>query len=203
MAIDPSVVPTPKDLDSAQAVLERNEARALFYKAAAEIVDLALRGQTSMTVSEGVAILLHTWNPSRYSLRPFDSQFFFGIERVVAVYRDTIAGFRSRTLDTFCQDDEPAVRELFSAFEQIVGPDAAARCLNLLAPLFFPLWDHTIAKEYGLPLELAATNAPLYLRFMHVTQQQWLRLGGREGIGRNPIRAIDEYNYCRCCRHLL
>jgi hypothetical protein len=203
MAIDPSVAPTLEDLDAAQAALERNEARALFYKAAAEIVDLALRRQTSMTVAEGIAILLHTWNPSRYSMRPFDSRFFFGIERVVATYQEMIAGFRFRTLDGFCADDEPAVRELYSAFEQLVGPDAAARCLNLLAPLFFPLWDHVIAKEYGLPLEMAATNAPLYLRFMEITRQQWLRLGGREALGRNPIRAIDEYNYCRCCRHLL
>lgn len=203
MTIDPTVVPTPEDLDSAQAVLERDEARALFYKTAAEIVDLALRSQTSMTVAEGMAILLHAWNPSRYSLRPFDSQFFFGIERLVATYRDVFAGLRYRTIDSFCKDDEVMVRDLFSAFEQIVGPDAAARCLNLLAPLFFPLWDHTIAKEYGLPLELAATNALLYLRFMQVTKQQWLRLGGREGIGRNPIRAIDEYNYCKCCRHLI
>jgi len=203
MAIDPSVAPTLQDLEIAHVTLERNEPRALFYKVAAELVDLALRGETSLTVAEGVAVLLQTWNAPFYRLRPFDNQHFADIERLVAIHRHAIASFRPRPLETLTPDDEPGVQELFGAFEQLLGPDAAAKCLHLLAPLFFPLWDHAIARAYGVPLEMARANGGRYLRFMQLTREQWLRLGGQQAISRNPLRAIDEYNYCRCSRKWL
>jgi hypothetical protein len=203
MAIDASVEPTLEDLEYAHATLERNEPRALFYKVSAEIVDMALRGQTLLTVSEGMAVLLQAWNPGFYHLRPFDTRFYAGIERLVATYRDLILSFRQRSIESLSEEDEAPLKELFGAFEQLLGLDAAARCLNLLAPLFFPLWDRHIARAYGLPLEPAVTNSERYVRFMKIVREQVLRLGGQRGVGRNPLRAIDEYNYCKCSKRWL
>lgn len=203
MAIDPSVEPTLQALEFAHATVERNEPRALFYKVSAEIVDLALRGETLLTVAEGMAVLLQAWNPGFYHLRPFDARFFAGIERLVATYRDLILSFRPRSIESLSEEDEPAVKELFGAFEQLLGLDAAARCLNLLAPLFFPLWDRHIARAYGLPLEMGGTSAERYVRFMKIVRKQVVRLGGQRRVGRNPLRAIDEFNYCKCSRRWL
>jgi hypothetical protein len=203
MIIDPSVAPTLRDLEMARAAIERNEPRALFYKVAAELVDLSLRGQSSITVAEAMAVLLQTWNAPVYRLRPFDSQNHADIERLVATHRHEIEHFRPRSLDTFSPADEPVVHDLFCAFEQLLGPDGGTKCLHLLAPLFLPIWDHAIARAYGLQLEVATSNLHRYLRFMEITRQQWERLGGLQGVGRNPLRAIDEYNYCHCCKHWL
>ncbi len=203
MAIDPSVAPTIEDLEFARATLERNEPRAFFYKVATELVDLALRSATNLSIAEAMAVLLQTWNSDYFQYRPFDRQHCADIERVVATYRTQILAFRPRTLDSLVPADSPQIHELFGAFEQLLGPDSAAKCLHLLAPLFFPLWDVTIAKEYNLRFLLASANAARYCKFMEITKGQWLRLGGPQGIGRNPLRAIDEYNYCKCARKWL
>ncbi len=84
MAIDPSVAPTLDDLEFARATLERNEPRALFYKVATELVDLALRDATALSIAEAMAVLLQTWNADFFRYRHFDRQHCADIERVVA-----------------------------------------------------------------------------------------------------------------------
>jgi hypothetical protein len=59
-----------------------------------------------------------------------------------------------------------------------------------------PLWDRTIAESYGLPLGPVGTNASRYVRLVEVVRRQSARLGGEATLGRNVVKAIDEYNYC-------
>jgi hypothetical protein len=59
------------DLRRARVVFEANETRDLFYRAATALVDLALRGATSLTVAEALAVLLQTWNRPYYQYRKF------------------------------------------------------------------------------------------------------------------------------------
>jgi hypothetical protein len=40
-------------------------------------------------------------------------------------------------------------------------------------------------------------NAERYWRFMGIVKKQVQSLGGEQAIGRNPLKAIDEYNYCK------
>ncbi len=189
--------PNLNDLEAARAAFEANEPRDLFYRAATELVELALRRATSLTVAEALAVLLQTWNKAYYQYRRFDAQHFQSIEAVVAENLDALEAFRPRSIDNLSPEDEGPVRTLFSRFERVLGPVGAAKCLHLLAPRFFPLWDRAIAESYALPLSRAGTNAVRYYAFMLITRAQVAALGGEEATGRNPLKAIDEFNYCR------
>jgi hypothetical protein len=67
---------TPADVKAARDSFETNEPRDLFYRVATELVDLALRGATSLTVAEALAVLLQTWNKTYYQYRKFDNAHF-------------------------------------------------------------------------------------------------------------------------------
>ncbi|KPL87110.1 hypothetical protein [Ardenticatena maritima] len=190
-------IPTIQDIEAARRSFEANEPRDLFYRAATELVSLALEGRTSLSVAEALAVLLQTWNKMFYQYRKFDSQHFADIERLISDHYSLLLTFRQRSIEDFNQEDEGKIRSVFKAFEVILGPVGAAKCLHLLAPHFFPLWDRAIAKAYGFPLGKIGTNAERYCRFMRIVKEQVQSLGGEQTIGRNPLKAIDEYNYCK------
>lgn len=189
--------PTIQDIEAARQAFEANEPRDLFYRAATELVSLALEGRTSLSVAESLAVLLQTWNKMFYQYRRFDSQHFADIERLISDYYSLLLTFRQRSIEHFDQEDKSKVGRLFKAFEEILGPVGAAKCLHLLAPRFFPLWDRAIADAYGLPLGKIGTNAERYCYFMRIVKGQIQSLGGEQAIARNPLKAIDEYNYCK------
>ncbi len=190
-------MPTIQDIKVARQTFEANEPRDLFYRAATELVSLALERRTSLSVAEALAVLLKTWNKMFYQYRKFDVQHFTDIERLIDAYSSLLTTFRQRSIEDFHQEDEGKVKDVFRAFEMVLGPVGAAKCLHLLAPRFFPLWDRTIAEAYDLPLGKIGTNADRYYRFMQIVRGQIQSLGGEQTIGRNPLKAIDEYNYCK------
>lgn len=53
-------MPTAEELRAARAEFKRVEPRALFYRAATELVDLAWKGQSSLSLAEATAVLLQT-----------------------------------------------------------------------------------------------------------------------------------------------
>lgn len=189
--------PGVQDIEAARQAFETNEPRDLFYRAATELVTLALDGKTSLSVAEALAVLLQTWNKSFYQYRKFDSRHFDDIERLIRERHSILITFRQRSIESFNQDDESEVERVFKAFEEVLGPVGAAKCLHLLAPRFFPLWDRAIAEAYGFPLVDKGRNADRYRRFMGIVKEQVQSLGGEQTIGRNPLKAIDEYNYCK------
>jgi hypothetical protein len=188
---------TIREIEAARQAFEAHEPRDLFYRAATELVALALDGRTSLSVAEALAVLLQTWNKMFYRYRRFDSQHFADIERLIRDHRSMLITFRQRSIQSINQEDESEVVRVFKAFEEVLGPVGAAKCLHLLAPRFFPLWDRAIAKAYGLPLKQNGRNAERYWRFMGIVKKQVQSLGGEQAIGRNPLKAIDEYNYCK------
>ena len=194
---DQPLRPSHNDLDAARSAFEANEPRDLFYRAATELVDFALRRTTSLTVAEALAVLLQTWNRAYYQYRRLDSQHFHAIEELVGGNLVALEALRPRAIDSLAPDDEAQIRELFTRFERVLGPVGAAKSLHLLAPRFFPLWDRAIAEVYALPLSRAGTNAVRYYAFMLIVRAQAGALGGEAAIGRNPLKAIDEFNYCR------
>jgi len=78
-----------------------------------------------------------------------------------------------------------------------LGPVGAAKALHLLALGFLPLWDRAIAVAYGLTLGATGTNSPRYARLAFIAKDQAKKIGGNTILGRNVLKAIDEYNYCR------
>lgn len=189
--------PSIYELEKARQIFEAHEPRDLFYRAAMELVTLALEKKTSLSVAEALAVFLQTWNKMFYRYRGFDSHHFTEIEQLISQQYSTLITFRQRSIESFEPEDESTVKRLFKAFEDVVGPVGAAKCLHLLAPRFFPLWDRAIAKAYDLTLGQKGSNADRYYHFMEIVKSQVQSLGGERSIGRNPLKAIDEYNYCK------
>ena len=191
-----------QDLQVARQTFEANEPRDLFYRAATELVDLAIQHKTTLSVAEALAVLLQTWNSSFYRFHgKFDAQHFSKLDSLLSLHGPTLAILRQRTLESFSLEDKAMVVAIFTDFDRLLGAVGAAKALHLLAPQFLPLWDRRIAEAYGVGLKERGMNAPHYLRFMDITKGQCDALDGyhalSQAICRNPLKALDEYNYCK------
>ena len=69
--------------------------------------------------------------------------------------------------------------------------------LGLLAPRFFPLWDNPIARERRIRFVTGANNWPVYWQFTQSTQIECLAVGGEARHGRDLLKQLDEFYYCR------
>jgi hypothetical protein len=200
--INTNVTPQLDELLAAHAAFEANEPRDLFYRAATELVDLAIRGQTKLTLVEAIAVLLQTWNISYYRFHgKFDAQHFAQLERAVHHDEHLLMRLRERTIASFTSQDEDTVRGVFARFEEVLGPVGAAKTLHLLAPRFFPLWDRAIAAAYGLAMQKGG-NADRYVAFMGIAQRQCCEVEEHLSKTCNPLKLLDEYNYVHFTKHL-
>lgn len=192
-----NVIITLGDVKKAREVFEANETRDLFYRAATELVDLALRGATSLNLAEALAVLLQTWNRAYYQCRKFDDTHFKSIERLLSKYQATLVRYRNHAIHDLGNDERSAIVNLFQAFEDVLGPVGAAKALHLLAPRLFPLWDRAIAEAYLLALGKAESNGERYWRFLLISQQQCLDLQRQDPDCQDPLKGIDEFNYSK------
>ena len=194
---------TPTNIKKAREEFEANEPRDLFYRAATELVDLALRRASSLTLAEALAVLLQTWNRAYYQYRPFDNAHFVSIERLLSAHHATLMGYRNRAIADVGAGERASITRLFQAFEKVLRPVGAAKALHLLAPHVFPLWDRAIAEAYGLALGQAGSNGERYWRFILIAQRQCADLMRADPGCRSPLKSIDEYNYCRYTKEWL
>jgi hypothetical protein len=124
-------------------------------------------------------ILEYSWNEMFYREGLFDqSRLAECIEKNVVL----LNGFRKRDLSSFEANDQEAIDHLFVDFldalanqnSRLRSPVAAGKCLHLLSPRFFPLWDSSIAKGtsfyWGTPVK-PSTAAKSYVDFMMFTQK--------------------------------
>ena len=187
-------MPTLAEIENARRTFVQREPRHLFYKVATELVDLSLKGATRISLAEALAVLLQTWNKAHYQYRGFDEQHFKDIEQLISSNQAAVTKFRSREISSFAKMDEDVVRVLFNRFAQVLGPVGAAKCLHLLAPMFFPLWDRAIAKAYRINLDNCAFDE--YVAFMGVVRQRCALLREAGAPWPDMLKAIDEFNYC-------
>jgi len=188
---------TPDDISAARRAFEANEPRDIFYRAATELVALALTGKAALTAAEALAVLLQTWNRAFYQYNKFTGEHLEAIEGLVRDHGQTLAALRDRLITNLAPGDEAVIKTLFHAFEVVLGPVGGAKSLHLLAPRFLPLWDRAIAEAYDLPLGQTGTNGDRYWSFMLISRDQCQALSGQLAAGTNPLKAIDEFNYCR------
>jgi hypothetical protein len=189
--------PTVNELDEARRRFQEYEPRDLFYRVATELIELALAGETRITVPEALAVLLQTWNAQYYQYRPFTEQHFREIEQLLETHLKTVLSFRDRSIESVSQADLKTVEALFDYFEQILGPVGAAKSLHLLGPNFFPLWDREIARCHRCDLNKVGNNGANYMAFFLLTLQQVRTLLPLMADGAGLLKKIDEYNYCK------
>jgi hypothetical protein len=189
-------LPTVADLDAAREEYERREPRDLFYRVALDLMSAAQRGEGQFTQAEALAILLQPWNGGYYRFQkvPFEAAHFDAIEDLLVRHAGALAAARARSIASLRETDRLRVQALFTDFAGVLGRVGAAKALHLTARRFFPLWDNRIANR---AYHLYALDARDYWRLMVAVCNQVRASGGEDALGRNAVRAIDQYNYCR------
>jgi hypothetical protein len=193
---------TIRDIKKAHSIFRNKEPRDLFYRAATELVGLALEDRRfPLSVGESLAVLLQTWNSAYYRFhKPEMKKHYRKIESRYEKYQTTLSSLRHRKIEDLRDDEKPVVHDVFRNFEIVLGPVGAAKALHLLAPRFFPIWDRAVANKYRVALVEAGKNAERYWRFMEVARCQCLKLKGKAPDSGNLLKWIDEYNYCKFSR---
>jgi hypothetical protein len=188
--------PSLADLAWARATFEAAEPRDLFYRLATYLMVEADREGATFSKAEALAVLLQSWNRSYYQRLKiaFNAAHFAGIEHLLVAHADELGRLGARSIESLESSDESPIRTLYRDFAVVLGQTGASKALHMLAPRFCPLWDGFIAERaYGL----YARDARDYWRLVWATAEQVKSIGGEAALGRNPIKAIDEYNYCR------
>ena len=188
--------PTLDELVLAHSLFEEREPRDLFYRIATWLMDPATRVSHPFGRTDALAALLQTWNRGYYQRQriPFDAAHYAAIDGLLERHDGQLAAFGARTIASLRADDEPAVRSLFAHFTRVLGPTGASKALHLLAPRFFPLWDSEIAAR---GYHLYQRDDIDYWLLLEAVRDQSAAVGGEQGLGGNPVKAVDEYNYCR------
>jgi len=182
----------------ARARFREGAAGDLFYRAAIQLIATARQGASDLDLAESIGVLLQTWNTQFYRFRGgYKEQDTAAIRRLLAKHRGALDSIQDRRLDHLTADEERMVLMVFHDFEIALGQVGAAKALHLLAPRFFPLWDQRIAQfGYGIRFRGVGQNGSNYLLLMKATLEQIRHLGGWDRFDGNPVKAIDEYNYC-------
>jgi hypothetical protein len=190
-------IPTVREIGKARKAFHQREPRNLFYRVATELIDLSIRKATTLSVSEALSVLLQTWNKSFYRFHDgFSEKHLRKIENLIDSHWTQFAAFRQRSIESFTAEDQPIIVSLFTDFERVLGPVGSAKCLHLLAPRFFPLWDRAITKAYRVWLKPGRSNSKMYLRFMGYAKQQCDALRSNGETCQDLLKGTDEYNYC-------
>lgn len=188
-----SAVPlTVEGVEEARRAFVDGEPRNLFYWVATELIDLARKGTTkNVSVAQALAVLLQTWNAQFFRFRGgFHESDLLNIEALLKINAVALKNYRDRQIASFVPSQEKEVLALFASFEKSLGPVGAAKCLHLLAPNFFPLWDDKISTAYRI-----RRNPEGYISFMRVAKDQCESLKADGAPWPDLLKAIDEYNY--------
>jgi len=192
-------MPTAEELARANRAFLKNEPREIIYRASLDLVSRAITGDGPLNLAEAVGVLLLVWNRSYYQYRKFDEAHLQDIEALLQRHQSALAVYRSRAIQNLAEEDDRVLVPFFVEFEIVLGPVGAAKTLHLIAPCFFPLWDRKIAAAYSCSLARRGMNGERYVWFMHNAKAQCEECGALPD-GRNLLKAIDEYNYCKFTR---
>lgn len=191
-------MPPSEQLDVAHRIYLEREPRDLFYRAAVQLIVLTDAGQGDVSLSEALAVLLVVWNTQYYRMRPERRRTLVDdLDVLLERHGDQLAAYRDRAVDSLSDAEQLEIMRLFAEFQAVLGPVGSSKALHLLAPRFFPLWDERIRRGYRVASERPDRHPDRYWQFMLITQRQVAACGGEQTLARNPVKALDEYNYCR------
>src|ERR1700730_6539778 len=111
------------DLVTAHEQYGRVESREYIYPIALDRVNRALTLNEGLRVSEGIALLLDSWNRRFYSATgtAFDKQHINSIDRLFERWRGTLVAYRGRRIESLAYEDGPQIQVIFNAFEALLG----------------------------------------------------------------------------------
>jgi hypothetical protein len=208
-------MPTLAHLQKAREEFKKIEPRDFFYwsvtKLVAAVLDTESRSDKVDELVRALMMLLMTWNRNYYRFfsdrKPGMTleEHFEELERAISKHFDRLIEFRSQRIHDTAEIPEHDVRDIFRDFTDVLGRVGAAKCLHLLAPRFFPLWDAAILRGYEMEKEKFRhrTDAERYVAFISISKSQIDSLGDFSSFTDNPLKSLDEYNYCRFTKHVV
>jgi hypothetical protein len=171
---DPKDTPTAERLSCAHQAYLEDEPRDLFYRIARDMVESALARTGKFTLTEAINVLLFTWNRRRYNrYHPTNAQYWEALKAILDNHREQVDRRRSRSIISFSAERDSDLMPMVRDFSVVLGPVGTAKALHVLAPEFFPPWDHNIADFYGFNLMYSGNIEtglwwPKYSAFMEV-----------------------------------
>lgn len=202
-------MPTLAHLKKAREEFKKIEPRDFFYwsvtKLVAAVLDTEARSGMVDELVRALMMLLTTWNRNYY--RFFNNrkhgmtmdEHFIELEAAISKHFSSLIKLRNQNIYEMNKIPEQDIRDIFMDFTDVLGRVGAAKCLHLLAPGFFPLWDAAILKGYGMERGeyRHRTDAERYIAFINISIVQIHNLGDFSSFTDNPLKSLDEYNYCR------
>ena len=196
--------PTISQLRKGIQKFRRYEKRDAMYKVATRIIH-DYWGKPE-EVTDGLGVLLLTWNQALYRYGPFD---FSKLEKFIRTRSSELNYYRNKNILNWNKNDDAIIKIIF---DELIGalasiskngklrrsPVAVSKALHLLAPSFFPLWDNAIAKEYRCYWYNYNKASDKYLLFFQKILDfcKYLnRHREKDRTGKTSLKIIDEYNY--------
>jgi len=198
-------MPTLSELRKARNEFKKIEPRDFFYWSVTKLVAAVLDkdSTTEIVVDElvrALMMLLWTWNKNYYRFKQgmLLEEHFAELEDVIRRRLNRLLEFRSKEIWKSNDIPEAEIRQIFDDFNGVLKRVGAAKCLHLLAPHFFPLWDKAILKGYGLEKGeyRHQTDAERYVAFVRLSKAQIDRIPDFRSFTDNPLKSLDEFNYC-------
>lgn len=188
------------------AEYSRHEKRDPMYKVATRLVKNSWGIWDE--VSDGLGVLLLTWNQACYRYGIFD---FDKLEAFLNKRQGDLNKLRDRSIETLDKADEDKIRTLFTELLTALAskgkagkfkksPVAVAKALHILAPYFFPIWDNAIANAYGCHWMNSEKAAEKYIDFCWKNKALVEHIKGLnipDEKKRSWLKLIDEYNYAK------
>ena len=187
-------LPSDDDVWQARAVYAAQEPRDLAYRVARDLIERSRRPGASFSTGEGVAILLMSWNSGFYRFRTERVRSLVeDLEALIARHKPALDAWSERTAASYSAgDDGPAVERVYRDLVDVLWPVGTAKALHVLAPSFFPIWDGSIARAFGLTLSPPSVSVASYLRLMDLAH----RFAEASTLS-DPLKALDEWAYVR------
>lgn len=154
-------------IKKAHVVFVKHELRDIFYRAAINLVEQSFNIKSELNLAESIFILLKTWNQAYYRYHKITDKHIDDIQKLLDEH-DNLKSYRFKDIKSVCNEDREAIISIFKDFERILGPVGTAKCLHLISPNYFPIWDRKISASYKLPLTKTGTNGNKYFDFMNI-----------------------------------
>jgi len=202
-------MPTLANLRKAHEVFNGIEPRGFIYwsstKLVSAVIGTNLKSVRKDELVQALMTLLMIWNRNYYRFRLHGKleRHFGELEVVISKHFDRLMDFRKQRIQEVSEIPHLAVQAIFEDFKGVLGRVGAAKCLHLMAPGFFPLWDVAILRGYGMDRGeyRNRTDAERYVAFINIARVQIDNIGDFGSFADNPLKILDEYNYCHFTKH--